>query len=56
MQKIRLKCTEATELLEVEHALSFEEWTQRKKEHEQRTDALLAEYLKSISTPKTTCS
>ena len=49
MQKIRLKCTEATELLEIENALSFEEWTQRKKEYEQRTDALLSEYLDNRS-------
>ncbi len=49
MQKNRIQSIEAIELLEIEHILSFEEWTRRKKAHEQRTDALLSEYLENRS-------
>ena len=49
MRKNHIQCTKAIELLEIENALTFEEWTQRKKNHEQRTDALLAEYLDNRS-------
>ena len=49
MQKNRIQCTQATELLEIENTLSFEKWTRRKKAHEQRTDALLSEYLENRS-------
>lgn len=49
MQKNRIQSTEAIELLEIENILSFEEWTCRKKAHEQRTDTLLSEYLENRS-------
>ena len=49
MQKNRIQSTEAIELLEIENILSFEEWTRRKKAHEQRTDTLLSEYLENRS-------
>ena len=35
--------------MEIENILSFEEWTCRKKAHEQRTDTLLSEYLENRS-------
>tara|TARA_B100000575_G_scaffold294225_2_gene308779 strand:- start:3532 stop:4509 length:978 start_codon:yes stop_codon:yes gene_type:complete len=49
MHKNHLQCTEAIELLEIKNILSLEDWTQRKKNHEQRTDALLSEYLDNRS-------